>query len=76
MTTFDVSTISVLPRHSRIQGRDRKQLTAWVKREYKTGATVADLAAETGRSPSFVSRLLDEAGVKRRQAGGARKKTK
>lgn len=75
MTTFDVSTIKALPRHSRIVGRERKQLIAHLKREYKSGATVAELAAETGRSPSFVSRLLDEAGVKRRTAGGARKKT-
>lgn len=75
MTTFDVTTIKALPRHSRIVGRERKQLIAHLKRGYKSGATVAELAAETGRSPSFISRLLDEAGVKRRTAGGARKKT-
>lgn len=75
MTTFDVTTINALPRHSRIVGRERKQLIAHLKRSYKSGSTVAELAAETGRSPSFISRLLDEAGVARRTAGGARKKT-
>lgn len=74
MTTFDVTTIKALPLHSRIQGRDRKQLTAHLKRAYKAGATVADLAKETGRSASFVSRLLDEAGVKRRSPGGSKAK--
>lgn len=74
MTTFDVTTIKALPIHSRIQGRDRKQLTAWAKREYKTGATVSDLAALSGRSSSFISRLLDEAGVKRRSPGGSKAK--
>lgn len=76
MTTFDVTTIKALPLHSRIQGRQRKQLIAWVKREYKAGATVLEIADATGRSSSFVTRLLDEAGVARRKAGGSKPKAK
>lgn len=76
MTSFDVTTIKALPLHSRIQGRDRKQLTVWLKREYKAGATVSELAIATGRSSSFVTRLLDEAGVVRRRAGGSKPKAK
>jgi hypothetical protein len=74
MTTFDVTTIKALPLHSRIVGRERKQLTIHIKKAYRAGSTVAELAAETGRSASFVSRLLDEAGVKRRSPGGSKAK--
>jgi hypothetical protein len=67
---FDLEAIRALPSNARITGRDRKNLTAHAKKAYKAGATVSDLAAETGRSTSFITRLLDEAGVARRKPGG------
>ena len=55
----------------RITGGDRNKLAADLKRRYTSGASIRDLASETGRSYGFVHRMLSEAGVALRGRGGA-----
>jgi hypothetical protein len=42
-----------------------------LKKKYEGGASIRDLAAETGRSYGFVHRVLSETGVQLRGRGGA-----
>ncbi|MGZ4616500.1 MAG: helix-turn-helix domain-containing protein, partial [Actinomycetes bacterium] len=46
-------------------------LAADLKRRYTSGASIRDLASETGRSYGFVHRMLSESGVALRGRGGA-----
>ena len=60
-----------LKKGARITGGDRNKLAADLKRRYAGGASIRDLASETGRSYGFVHRMLSEAGVTLRGRGGA-----
>ncbi len=60
-----------LKKGARITGGDRTKLAADLKRKYTAGASIRELAAETGRSYGFVHRILAESGVTLRGRGGA-----
>ncbi len=55
----------------RITGEARAQLSDELREKYVAGASIRDLANETGRSYGFVHRLLVDAGVELRGRGGA-----
>jgi predicted transcriptional regulator len=63
--------VAELKKGARITGGDRNKLAADLKRRYTAGASIRDLASETGRSYGFVHRMLSEAGVALRGRGGA-----
>jgi len=60
-----------LAKGARISGSDRDKLATDLKKKYEGGASIRDLAAETGRSYGFVHRVLSETGVQLRGRGGA-----
>jgi hypothetical protein len=60
-----------LKKGARITGGDRSKLAADLKKKYSGGASIRELAAETGRSYGFVHRILAESGVTLRGRGGA-----
>ena len=60
-----------LKKGARITGGDRTKLAADLKRKYTAGASIRELAAETGRSYGFVHRILTENDVPLRGRGGA-----
>jgi hypothetical protein len=55
----------------RITGGERQSLTSELKKRYGQGASIRELAAETGRSYGFVHRVLVESDVTLRGRGGA-----
>lgn len=63
--------VTELKKGARITGGDRNKLAADLKRKYTSGASIRDLAGETGRSYGFVHRMLSESGVALRGRGGA-----
>ncbi len=63
-----------LEKGQRVTGKARKSLATDLKAKYKKGASIRELAAETGRSYGFVHRLLTESGVNLRGRGGATRK--
>lgn len=56
---------------TRVSGAARDSLASELSTKYKNGASIRELAAETGRSYGFVHRLLVENGVTLRGRGGA-----
>ena len=60
-----------LTKGRRITGGDRAKLAGDLKSRYESGASIRELAAETGRSYGFVHRILAESGVTLRGRGGA-----
>jgi len=58
---------------TRVSGAARDSLTSDLRTQYESGASIRELAAETGRSYGFVHRLLVESGVTLRGRGGAPK---
>jgi hypothetical protein len=55
----------------RITGGERQELTAELRKRYAKGASIRELAAETGRSYGFVHRLLVESDIDLRGRGGS-----
>ncbi len=55
----------------RITGADRAELGSRLSEKYLAGASIRDLASETGRSYGFVHRMLVDSGVQLRRRGGA-----
>jgi len=55
----------------RITGADRIKLGGQLSKKYLAGASIRDLAHETGRSYGFVHRMLVDSGVDLRGRGGA-----
>jgi hypothetical protein len=53
-----------------ITGPAREKLTAQLVAQYENGASLRQLAEDTGRSYGFVHQLLTEAGVTLRGRGG------
>lgn len=58
---------------TRLTGSDRDALASDLSEKYVNGASIRDLAAETGRSYGFVHRLLVESEVPLRGRGGSSK---
>jgi hypothetical protein len=59
-----------LKKGARITGGERSKLAADLKRQYSSGRSIRELAAETGRSYGFVHRILSESGTTLRGRGG------
>ena len=60
-----------LSKGRRVSGNERDKLAVDLKKKYAAGASIRDLAAQTGRSYGFVHRVLTESGVTLRGRGGA-----
>lgn len=63
---------SAAKKGARILGADRDKLASEFKKAYEKGATIRQLAEQTGRSYGFVNRILIESGVELRPRGGPR----
>ena len=59
-----------MTKYARLTGDDREQFTAQLKADYERGASLRDLADQTGGSYALVRRLLLEHGVVLRSRGG------
>jgi transposase len=57
----------------RITGVERERLTDELKTKYEQGASIRELAEQTGRSYGFVHRLLNESDTSLRGRGGSSK---
>jgi hypothetical protein len=55
----------------RVTGAERERLASTLRKNYEKGASVRELAEQTGRSYGFVHRVLTENGVTLRGRGGA-----
>ena len=60
-----------LSKGRRVSGNERDKLAVDLKKKYAAGASIRDLAEQTGRSYGFVHRVLSESGVTLRGRGGA-----
>ena len=63
--------MAALPKGRRITGAERDRLATDLKKRYESGASIRELAADTGRSYGFVHRVLLDAGATLRGRGGA-----
>jgi len=63
--------VAELSKGRRVSGNERDKLAVDLKKKYTAGASIRDLAAQTGRSYGFVHRVLSESGVTLRGRGGA-----
>lgn len=60
-----------LSKGRRVSGSERDKLAVDLKKKYAAGASIRDLAEQTGRSYGFVHRVLSESGATLRGRGGA-----
>jgi predicted transcriptional regulator len=63
--------VAELGKGRRVSGNERDRLAGDLKKKYAAGASIRELAAQTGRSYGFVHRVLSESGVTLRGRGGA-----
>jgi predicted transcriptional regulator len=70
------NTVVDLKKGSRVTGGDRDRLSATLRKKYDGGASIRDLAEQTGRSYGFVHRILGESGATLRGRGGATRRKK
>lgn len=61
---------------ARISGTERERLTKTLRKSYEKGASLRELAYQSGRSYGFVHRVLTDAGVTLRGRGGATRGSK
>lgn len=61
---------------ARITGAERERLTSTLRTRYEKGASLRELAEQTGRSYGFVHGVLTDAGVTLRGRGGATQRKK
>jgi predicted transcriptional regulator len=61
---------------TRISGAERERLAKTLRKSYEKGASLRELAGQTGRSYGFVHRVLTDAGVTLRGRGGASRTAK
>ncbi|WP_113694620.1 helix-turn-helix domain-containing protein [Amycolatopsis albispora] len=61
-------------KHFRVTGEARAEVGKELRRRYESGATVRELADETGRSYGAVHQLLAESGAALRARGGGSQK--
>jgi len=67
----DQDGIATLQKHVKIGGADRARLAVRLSQAYLSeGASIRDLAKQTGRSYTFVRQLLREQSVRLRARGG------
>ena len=66
--------MSELKKGRRIVGAERDSLTDEVRGKYEAGASIRELAEQTGRSYGFIHRLLTESDTTLRGRGGSAKK--
>lgn len=66
--------MSEIAKGQRVTGDERKSLEASLAKKYQAGASIRELASETGRSYGFVHRILTDSGVQLRGRGGATRK--
>ncbi len=59
------------PRAARVTGEQRAELARTLEGKYRAGASIRELASDTGRSYGFIHRVLTDAGVPLRGRGGA-----
>jgi transposase len=71
-----MAALTALDSGVRIEGKDRTALRKDVVRQYKAGASIRDMAQQTGRSYGFIYSLLQEGKVKFRPRGGNQSKAK
>ena len=62
--------MAALKKGRRIVGAERETLTDEVRRRYSNGASIRELATDTGMSYGFIHRLLVESGTELRGRGG------
>ena len=62
--------MAALKKGRRIVGAERESLTDEVRQRYNNGASIRELATDTGRSYGFIHRLLVESGAELRGRGG------
>jgi hypothetical protein len=60
-----------LKKGSRVTGAERDKLSTGLRKKYDSGASIRELAANTGRSYGFIHRVLSESGANLRGRGGA-----
>ena len=60
-----------LTKGRRVTGGDRSKLASDLRKRYEGGASIRELAGETGRSYGFIHRILSESGATLRGRGGA-----
>jgi predicted transcriptional regulator len=68
--------VAEIAKGQRITGPDRDKLGAQLRKQYLAGASIRELAGQTGRSYGFVHRILVDSGVELRGRGGATAKRK
>lgn len=57
--------------YHQVRGKDRTKLKNDLKKRYRKGASIRQLAEEEGKSYGFIHRLLQEASTQLRSRGGA-----
>ncbi|MFR9792927.1 helix-turn-helix domain-containing protein [Streptomyces sp. MB22_4] len=55
-----------------LKPEQKARAVAWLRKRYAEGASIREIAEETGRSYGFVRKALFDAGVTLRGRGGAR----
>ena len=65
-----MSPLPTIKANVRIIGEERTRLSKRLVQQYKRGASIRTLAAETGRSYGFIQRILSESNVTLRPRGG------
>jgi len=63
--------VADLTKGRRVTGGDRSKLATDLRKRYEGGASIRDLAGDTGRSYGFIHRILSESGATLRGRGGA-----
>ena len=66
--------LTQLNKGRRITGAERGALSDEVRRQYESGRSIRDLAADTGRSYGFIHRVLKESGATLRGRGGSNRR--
>jgi Helix-turn-helix domain len=64
-------SVADLTKGRRVTGGDRSKLASDLRKRYEGGASIRELAGDTGRSYGFVHRILSESGATLRGRGGA-----
>ena len=71
---FEEDLVAELTKGRRITGGERDKLAGDLRKKYEGGASIRELAAETGRSYGFVHGVLVSSGAAMRGRGGATRK--
>lgn len=69
------TSTTTIAKGKRLTGEEREKFVADLGKRYEAGASIAQLAEETGRSNGAVQRMVHESGVTVRPRGGNNRKT-